>query len=184
MLSELFRGNRLRLAALSRNDIPTLARWQRDAEFLRLFDSLPAVPRNEAALAQWLEDEQKASDNFIFATRLLDNDDLIGYIHLSGVAWSHGVCWIALAVGDRANWGKGYGYEMAQLGLAFAFRELNLHRVQATVFGYNERSIGLFEKLGFKREGVYREYLHRDGKRYDMYLYGILRHEWESRNAG
>lgn len=27
-------------------------------------------------------------------------------------------------------------------------------------------------------EGTFREHLRRDGRRYDMYLYGILRHEW------
>jgi RimJ/RimL family protein N-acetyltransferase len=85
---------------------------------------------------------------------------------------------MSIAIGDRTNWGKGYGYEVAQLALAFAFDEINLHRVQATVFRYNERSIALFEKLGFRREGVYREFLQRDGKRHDMLLYGLLDREW------
>lgn len=60
----------------------------------------------------------------------------------------------------------------------FAFRELNLHRLQLITISYNERAINLYEKLGFKREGVYREAVFRDGKRYDMYLYGILDREW------
>ncbi len=46
------------------------------------------------------------------------------------------------------------------------------------MFEYNERAIALYEKLGFRREGVYREFLSRDGQRYDMYLYGLLRREW------
>jgi RimJ/RimL family protein N-acetyltransferase len=58
--------------------------------------------------------------------------------------------------------------------------ELNLHRVQLTVFSYNERAIALYEKLGFQREGVYREFIQRDGRRYDMYLYGLLRREWKA----
>jgi RimJ/RimL family protein N-acetyltransferase len=49
------------------------------------------------------------------------------------------------------------------------------------VFSYNKRAIALYEKLGFQREGVYREFLQRDGKRFDMYLYGILRREWDAR---
>lgn len=39
----------------------------------------------------------------------------------------------------------------------------------------------LYDSLGFVREGVYREHLQRDGQRYDMILYGILRHEWQTR---
>jgi RimJ/RimL family protein N-acetyltransferase len=83
-----------------------------------------------------------------------------------------------MGFGDRQNWGKGYGTEAMRLALNFAFNELNLHRVQLSVFDYNERAIALYEKMGFVREGVYREYLQRDGKRYDMYLYGLLRREW------
>jgi len=62
--------------------------------------------------------------------------------------------------------------------LDYAFGELNLHRVQLTVFEYNERAIALYEKLGFRREGVYREFMQREGRRYGMYLYGLLHSEW------
>jgi RimJ/RimL family protein N-acetyltransferase len=41
----------------------------------------------------------------------------------------------------------------------------------------------VYEKLGFRREGVYRESLYRDGVRYDMYLYGLLRREWEGQQT-
>jgi len=77
--------------------------------------------------------------------------------------------------------GQGYGYEAGGLALAFAFDELNLHRVTSTIFSYNERSIALFEKLGFRREGVFREFLQRDGRRHDVLLYGLLRPEWDAR---
>ncbi len=53
------------------------------------------------------------------------------------------------------------------------------HCVCLTVFSYNENATALYERLGFTREGSYREHLERDGRRYDMYLYGLLRPEWE-----
>ncbi|MCZ7572072.1 MAG: GNAT family N-acetyltransferase [Ardenticatenaceae bacterium] len=83
---------------------------------------------------------------------------------------------------DEANWGKGYGHEALELALGFAFRELNLYRVQLTVFGYNERAIALYKTAGFQREGVYREFMQRDGQRYDLHLFGLLRREWEALN--
>ena len=90
---------------------------------------------------------------------------------------------VSIAIGEAKQWGKGYGYEAMQLVLRFAFDELNLHRVQLTVFCYNKRAIALYEKLGFQREGIHREHLQRDGRRYDMYLYGLLRSEWENRTS-
>ncbi|WP_291634364.1 GNAT family protein, partial [Clostridium sp.] len=78
------------------------------------------------------------------------------------------------------NRGRGYAKEALRLTIDFGFEELNLHRIELTVLEYNEPAIKLYERLGFKREGVYREFIHRDGKRYDMYLYGMLRPEWDS----
>ena len=69
--------------------------------------------------------------------------------------------------------GRGIGFDQC-------FDELNLHRVQLTVFDYNKRAIALYEKLGFQHEGTFREFLHRDGRRYDMHLYGLLRREWQT----
>jgi RimJ/RimL family protein N-acetyltransferase len=68
-----------------------------------------------------------------------------------------------------------------ELALNFAFRELNLYRVQLTVFSYNERALKLYEKMGFKREGVFRDFIQRDGRRHDMILFGLLRREWAER---
>ncbi len=100
--SNLLCGTKVRLTALTPDDFPTIARWYQDAEFLRLFDALPAYPKTESALAQWLEDTHKATDAFLFAIRLLDGDELIGYIELDGILWTHQVSGVSIAIGERA----------------------------------------------------------------------------------
>ncbi len=182
MISDnLWRGERVRLTGLTKEDAAQVAIWFGDAGLLRLWNAEAARPQTEAATTKYLEDMEKKPNAFIFAIRPLESDALLGYLELDDIIWSNGVGWFAIGIGDRANWGKGYGREAMTLALDYAFRELNLHRVQLTVFAYNERAIALYEKLGFRREGVFREFLHRDGKCYDMYLYGILRAERESR---
>jgi RimJ/RimL family protein N-acetyltransferase len=179
ILSKLLSGERVRLTALTPDDLPTIARWYEDADFMRLYDARPARPKSRVELEQWLAEHHKAKNIVVFAVRPQNSDDLIGTVELDGILWVHGVCGFGIAIGDRAHWGKGYGYEASRLALAFAFDELNLHRVTATVFSYNARSIALLEKLGFQREGTYREFLQRDGTRYDMLLYGLLNWEWQ-----
>lgn len=181
ILSNILHGTRVRLTALHVDDLPALVRWHEDAEFMRLYDARPAHPRTETELDQWLKELHKDKNTCAFAIRPLDGDDLIGTIELDGILWPHGVSGLGIAIGDRANWGQGYGSEAARLALTFAFGELNLHRVTATVFDYNARSIAFLEKLGFQREGVFREFLQRDGKRHDMVLYGLLSREWDAR---
>jgi RimJ/RimL family protein N-acetyltransferase len=180
LATNLLHGPRVRLAAMSPDDAREIARWHQDAEFLRLFDARPAYPRGEAELLRWLEDRQKEDGAFIFAVRPLDSDELIGSVELEGILWPHRHAWLSIAIGNLAWRGQGYGAEALGLALGFAFDELNLHRVQLTVFSYNQVAIALYEKLGFSREGVYREHLRRDGTWHDMYLYGLLRREWEA----
>lgn len=172
-------GHAVRLDALEETDVPTVARWE-TGPFLRLYDARPAMPRSEAEVAEWLDDVRQSERTLAFAIRALEDDRLLGTLELDSILWTHRVCGMGLAIGERENWGRGFGSEAAALGLAFAFQELNLHRVTATVFAYNERSIALVEKLGFRREGAFREFLERDGQRYDMLLYGLLRHEWRA----
>jgi RimJ/RimL family protein N-acetyltransferase len=180
MDSNLFAGTHVRLTAFEPRDLPALARWYQDAGFLRLFDADPCEPKTEAQLAGYLEEQHKSKTGFVFAIRFLNRDDLIGYIELDGIVWSQGSGWISVGFGEAIHRGQGHGTEAMRLLLQFAFGELNLRRVQLTVFSYNAAAIRLYEKLGFRREGTFREFVQRDGQLYDMVLYGLLRREWEA----
>jgi RimJ/RimL family protein N-acetyltransferase len=162
-------------------DLPVLARWYQDADFMRLFDAEAAYPKTRGQLAKYIADQQKSPTAFVFAIRPLDRDDLIGYIELDGIVWAQRVGWVSVGIGEAAQRGQGCGTDAMRLLLQFAFDELNLHRVQLTVFRYNTHAIRLYERLGFQHEGTFREFLQRDGERYDMLLYGLLRREWAAR---
>jgi RimJ/RimL family protein N-acetyltransferase len=174
----LLRGEKVRLTAVSSRDVSILARWWADADFLRFYDSLPAYPKTEDQLMRRIEGGQEGRENFLFAIRPLATDELIGLFELDGIIWSHRTSGVSIAIGNPDHRGQGYAADGMRVGLHFAFNELNLYRVYLTVFSYNEAAIRLYEKLGFSREGVSREHLERDGRRFDMIHYGILRHEW------
>lgn len=181
MISDnIWQGEHVRLTAFSKADAGAMSRWYEDAGFLRLADATHARPRNPDEIEKWFEEWQKSETQVTFAVRLLADDSLIALAGLEGILWAHGVAWLGIGIGNREQWGQGYGLEAIELLLRYGFHELNLHRIQLSVFQYNERAIALYEKLGFLREGVYREFMQRDGKRYDMYLYGLLRREWEA----
>ncbi len=180
----LLRGERVWLTMLERADAATMARWEYDNEYLRLLDASPAQPRSEEMIVRWIDTATKSPNDFTFGIRLLQSDELIGWIQLDGVNWQHRTSYIGIGIGNRDFWGQGYGTEALDLMLQFAFNEINLHRVFLSVFSYNERAIHVYQKLGFQREGSYREHIERDGRRYDMAFYGLLAHEWRQRRAG
>lgn len=179
----LFEGKNIRLTALTDVDLPLITQWSQDSQFQRFLSALPAFPHEQSRHEQWLAEHRKESNSYLFAIRLLDENQLIGWLELDDILWAHGTGWISIAIGDPNQRGHGYGHEAMALLLDFAFGELNLHRVQLTVFAYNTAAIRLYERLGFTREGIYREFLQRDGQRHDMILFGLLVHEWKTVSA-
>lgn len=76
---------------------------------------------------------------------------------------------------DPNYWGKGIMTNTIFKIIEFAFQEMELVRIQATVAKHNERSIKLMENLGFKKEGELSKYERLKGAHYDFYMYGITR---------
>jgi len=58
---------------------------------------------------------------------------------------------------------QGYGGEATRAIVRLAFRQLRLHRVEARVFPGNRGSLELLRRLGFRREGLVRDEVRKDG---------------------
>jgi len=177
---EMWRGKRVRLTAMEDGDIPAVAKWFQEEFFLRHLDAVQITPMNEAKVRKMIEDSQSSSRGVLFAVRTLEGDELVGMVELDGILWNQGGVGLAVGIAPGQR-GQGYGREAMEMLLDYAFSELNMRRVGLTVFEYNEPAIALYEKIGFTREGAAREYLHRDGKTFDLFYYGLLRREWEAR---
>ena len=67
-----------------------------------------------------------------------------------------------------------------ELIINFAFNDLNLNRLSATVLATNERSLNIFKKLGFKEEGRLRKAVYQNGDYTDLIVLGLLKEEWGS----
>jgi len=183
MLRGLMEGENVRLTAVDEADMPIIEEWFNDIKFLRHYDMLPAIPKNLKQVADMIKDYDDSQEKYIFAIRAKDTNRIIGVAGFDEIIWSNGVSTVFIGIGNNNFTGKGIGAEAMRLLLDYGFNELNFYRIQLNVIAYNERAIKLYEKLGFTREGTLREFIFRDGNRYDMYLYGLLRHEWSGFNG-
>jgi len=78
----------------------------------------------------------------------------------------------------RAYWRQGIMSEALTAILTFAFTTMGLHRVNAVVYEWNERSQGLLRKLGFVHELSFSEsYFFRD-RYWDELHFSLLKNEW------
>ncbi len=179
-MRNLFCGPNLKLTSIKEADVEAIEKWFNDIAFLRYYDMLPAFPQNQKDVKQMLEEFSDSFVKYIFAIRENDSEDIIGIIGFDDIIWSNGVATVFIGIGDERYTGKGLGKEALSLLLDFGFNELNFYRIQLNVIAYNEGAIKLYENAGFQKEGTYRKFINRDGERYDMLLYGLLREEWNN----
>jgi RimJ/RimL family protein N-acetyltransferase len=186
MNSDMLSGDLVRLTAENPEVMAACyVRWNQDTEWLRLLDTDPPRMPSEKKWKEWLEkDLERERSGSFFAIRTLESEELIGFIGFFDLFLNHGDTLLAIALGERQYWSKGYGTDAMRILLRYAFNELNLRRVGLIVFEYNPRAIRSYEKAGFIPEGRQRQMILRDGKRWDFFYMGILREEWLALGAG
>lgn len=119
--------------------------------------------------------QQEPRTEYYLAVTRRGDDRVIGFARIACAGVRAGKLGYAVAADE---WGRGYATDAARSLVAFAFRELALHRVSAAIGPRNAPSIALVEKLGFTREGVLRDHVFTNGAWRDSVLYSVLAHEW------
>jgi RimJ/RimL family protein N-acetyltransferase len=177
-------GDRVRLRAIEREDVPTFYEWMNDPEirqYLLLYEPMSKIKEE-----QWVESLQEKKNDFVFAIEARVED---GWLHI-GNAGLHNVDWknrnglFGIVLGSRDHWGQGYGPDACRAMLGWAFNTLNLHRVDLEVFDYNPRARRCYEKVGFKPEGTRRQAIYHDGRYHDTTHMGLLKDELKSASGG
>jgi ribosomal-protein-alanine N-acetyltransferase len=113
----------------------------------------------------------------------LEDDALLGVININDVIFG-GLRTGSLGYYIAADFARrGYMSEGLSLVLDRAFTELKLHRLEANVQPGNAASLGLIQRLGFRKEGFSPAYLQIDGVWRDHERWAILAEEWLGANG-
>lgn len=105
------------------------------------------------------------------------DDRLIGAIglELEGGTAAHRAeigYWVA-----KPYWGKGIATAAVERLARYAFERLDLRRLVAQVYDWNEGSIRVLERCGFRREGRLRQHVLKRGKPLDVIAFGLVRED-------
>jgi RimJ/RimL family protein N-acetyltransferase len=165
----------VRLAPLAEGDREPLFRWINDRELVTLSSAF--VPVDRAAHDAWFDAVRDRENTAVFAVRVRDGDRLVGTCQLHSIDRRHGSAELQIRIGERDVWGQGLGREAVGLLLDHGFEQLALHRIHLHVLATNERAMRLYERAGFRREGVLREAALIDGHRTDLIVMAKLRSE-------
>ena len=103
-------------------------------------------------------------DNVFLAMIAKDNGAHVGNIKLGPINWIHRFADVALMIGDKSAWGKGYGSEAISLATTYAFDRLNLHKLTASCYASNQGSAKAFIKAGWEQECVRKRQFFSNGR--------------------
>lgn len=151
MLTEIF-GDKVRLRPLADADLPTRARWTADDELAVLMgvdiEKEPFVSQEDELRGnrEWLERRRRAGDT---VCAIEAEGRYIGDINIVIVPQERKAK-LCLFIGDRSQWGKGYGTEVVELVLDALFSGEPVDTVQVEAAATNDRAFRFWKKLGFK----------------------------------
>ncbi|NRS17115.1 GNAT family N-acetyltransferase [Brevibacillus sp. HB1.4B] len=174
----LFQSERIYLRKMTGEDVDVYHTWRNDVEVMRTTNPSMDVYTWEDTNGFVNQVILHASSSKSYMILDSQTNRPIGITSLIQIDLKNRNAECIIDIGGKEYWGKGYGREAMKLLLDYAFLEMNLHRVSLRVFSFNEKAIKLYERLGFKQEGVSRQFLFREGKWHDIVHMGILQQEY------
>lgn len=155
-------------------DLAAMAEWDRDPEIVALMGQKFGTAET---LQEWYERTQ--SDRSCRALSIVTREGrLIGEVELDRIDWRAGTAELRICIGDKAYWGRGYGYDALQSFLRLALGRWGLRTVYLRVYQANQRAVRLYQRLGFAVQGVLAP-SRRRGDSSEVWLMAVSREQFE-----
>lgn len=166
--------SRVFLDTINKEDMPSLYKWFSNVEFLSTYDYVLPIPMSKEKVDKMISNYNEENNSIVFAIRTTEGN-IIGIAGYYDIIKDNMVATLFIGIGDENYLGKGYGKETILDLLNYGFNTLNLYRIQLNVISFNISAIKLYEKVGFQKEGTMKEFVLRNGQRYDLYMYAKLK---------
>jgi RimJ/RimL family protein N-acetyltransferase len=173
-------GDGVRLRRATRDDVPFLL------EVLTDDDVQPFLGRggafDEDGVLAELDQQEREPDAFgRFVIEVLEDGDWrkAGTLGFERVNRRSRIAQLERLAVHPAFRGRRLADDAARLFQRHLIFDLDFHRVQMEIYGFNERAQRHAERAGFVREGVKRKAYRRDDGWVDGVLYGLVREDLE-----
>ena len=170
---------KIKLRSLTMEDAKVSWKW-RNKEDIRYFYSGHPFFVNQKKEEKWIESISNSDLPLTsFGIEELVTNSLIGMAFLKNINLLHKTTEFAIFIGEENAKGKGYAKEATINILDFAFNNLNINRVFLKVQEDNINAIKLYEKCNFKKEGVLRECIYKNGYYINEIIMSLLKSEYK-----
>ena len=166
------KGELVVLRGIEPQDFEDIREMTNDAEQEHLIGgwSYPATKKHQE---DWYQRILLDRNNVRFAIEYEGN--FAGLVNLSDIDWKNRCAETSIRLTKKAPKRKGIGTDALKSLVDYAFNELNLHRVYATIIDNNDISKKLHQKCGYVVEGTQKDAIYKNGKYHDRSLMAIVR---------
>lgn len=164
----------LELRDLARSDREMIRTWRNLPEIARYMYSDHMIGDDEHA--RWFEAATQDPARRYWIVEA-DGED-VGLANVYDIDLRHSRAAWAFYLASPNVRGKGVGSYVEYRMLSYVFEERRLHRLTCEVLAFNEAVVSMHEGFGFKREGILRQHILKDGEFVDVIQLGMLDSEW------
>lgn len=166
------------LREISKKDVSIINSWRNDRSVV---SSLGAPFRyiDNSIDERWI-DNYYLNRSSVVRLSICDKktDTAVGVVYLLNIDWVARNCEFAIMIGDTSHQGRGIGEYATKLTIKHAFNDLNLHRVYLTLLEENTRAFKLYTKVGFKKEGLLRHAVFKNGQYLNLIQMSLIADEF------
>jgi RimJ/RimL family protein N-acetyltransferase len=178
---EYARGQRLFLRPVEAGDAALLVRWLNDPEVTQyLARTFPLTMEEEQA---WIRNRAGDEKNLVLMIVAREGRRPVGTTGLHALSAVDRKAVFGIQIGEKDCWNRGLGTEATDLMLELAFQRLNLNRVELDVYDTNPRAIRVYERAGFRTEGLARQARFQNGQYVDIRRMAVLAEEWRAKRS-
>ncbi len=158
-------------------------RWVNDEWVTRYLSQAFVYPISRSEGSSWLEEISKRHSDKLFAIETLEGR-LIGSAGLHAIHWIDRKAELAVMIGERDCWNRGFGTHAVREMLTLGFEKMNLRRIHLRVASNHVGAIRVYEKCGFQREGRLRKDRYIGCGYADTLLMAVLKEEFFGERRG
>jgi RimJ/RimL family protein N-acetyltransferase len=174
-------GERIRLRAITEDDLPLFVEWLNDPEVTQgLMHFIPFSIEDEKDWFESMRKQPHEEHPLVIEIGSEEGWETIGNCGLFGIDWRIRQAEFGIIIGAKQHWNCGYGSEAFKLIIEHGFDTLNLNRIFLRVYENNPRAIRSYEKAGLSVEGRLRQGHFDHGEYIDVLLMSILCSEWRA----
>jgi RimJ/RimL family protein N-acetyltransferase len=163
----MFKGKKVELRSAEKSDAAAYYKIWNDCRTREFLSPAGMFPQSMAEAEKLLENIASPQRKDIACTFAITfKGKFIGLCGYDNRNTRAGTCSVSIMIAP-AVWGKGLGTDAFFVLLKFLFGELNVRKVQLSVFAEHKRAVACYKKLGFREEGLFKEQFYRDGGYHD-----------------